>query len=249
MVAAYGKRTALTDGFKATYTYDQMSRAVNKLASILVEKGISRGSCVGVLQSPGPDWICSLLAILRTGAAYVAFDTQVTSERLSLIAQDCKPKILFVDKATQKESAFLINADIEVINISHIDLTDEVPWVKNQAHLLDTAVIAYTSGTTGVPKGVIQTHSGYKNFLEFSVPAWGIQEGQETLLQQSSYAFDMSLGQILVSLTYGGTLVIPQRSLRNDPAAICDLLVSSNVTFTMGTPTEFIAWINHGEVP
>lgn len=246
MSKVYSDRTALTDGFGTSITYKQMSSRVNELAAQLLDRGVGSGSCVGVFQSAGPEWVCSVLAILRTGAAYVPLDSRVGLDRLLLMVKDCQPQVILVDSITEGETKFLSETGADVVNVSVVPVSSENKFVPSQAKPSDTAVIAYTSGTTGVPKGVILKHSGYKNFLEFSVPRWGIKEGQETILQQSSYAFDMSMGQIITALGYGGTLVVPDTSLRRDPAAICDMVISEGVTFTLGTPTEYMAWIQHG---
>ncbi|KGO48676.1 Acyl transferase/acyl hydrolase/lysophospholipase [Penicillium expansum] len=246
MSKMYSERAALTDGVGKSLTYKQMASRVSELAALLLDRGVGSGSCVGVFQSSGPEWVCSVLAILRTGAAYVPLDSRVGLDRLLLVVEDCKPQVLFVDSITEGETKFLSDTGADIINISTVPVSEEDKFVPSQANPSDTAVIAYTSGTTGVPKGVVLKHSGYKNFLEFAVPRWGIKEGEEIVLQQSSYAFDMSMGQIIVGLGFGGTLVIPDTALRRDPAAVCDILVSQGVTFTLGTPTEYMAWIQHG---
>ncbi|KAI0448403.1 hypothetical protein F5B21DRAFT_510173 [Xylaria acuta] len=69
----------------------------------------------------------------------------------------------------------------------------------------------------------------------------GVREGNEVVLQQSSHAFDISILQAFTYLGWGGVLVIADASKRHDPAAICDLIVSEDITFTLVTPTEHSA--------
>ncbi|KAJ3534043.1 hypothetical protein NM208_g7715 [Fusarium decemcellulare] len=246
MSEVYSDKVALTDGSENSLTYKEMEIRVSHLATELLGHGVGHGACVGVFQSPGPDWVCSVLATLRTGAAYVPLDSRVGLDRLLLMVKDCCPLVLLVDSVTNTKAQVFSSTNCTIVDVSTISMSQDVELVPSRAKPSDIAVIAYTSGTTGVPKGVLLTHAGHRNFLEFTVPRWGIKEGKEVVLQQSSYAFDMSMAQIILGLGYGGTLVIPPASIRGDPAAVCDILVSQGVTFTLATPTEYHAWIQTG---
>jgi hybrid polyketide synthase/nonribosomal peptide synthetase ACE1 len=120
------------------------------------------------------------------------------------------------------------------------------PAPPSRAKPDDVAMTMYTSGSTGKPKGVAIRHAAFRNFVEFWPPRWGCQPGNAVVLQQSSLAFDMAISQVLVCLGWGGTLVVPDNDRRRDPAAICDLIASEGVTFTIATPTEYLGWIRHG---
>ncbi|KAI0009473.1 hypothetical protein F4779DRAFT_365857 [Xylariaceae sp. FL0662B] len=246
MVETYGDRIALKDGIKQSITYSQMANHVNTLALELLEHGVGSGSCVGIFQMPGTDWVCSLLAILRTGATCVPFEFQLGLDRLLLMAKDCRPSVILVDGTTKADSGLLEETGAQVFDISSLSTRPERHSLSNCAKPTDTAIITYTSGSTGVPKGVVLKHASYREFFEFSPPRWDFAEGKETVLQQSSYAFDMSILQIFTCLGYGGTLVILDNTKRRDPVAICDTIVSEGVTFTFATPTEYIVWSRCG---
>lgn len=255
MARAYPGRTALVGGLDALQhrvTYGQMAARIALVSSRLAaEAGAVKAGCrVGLFQEPSPAWICSFLAILRTGAICVPLDPSAGLERLLLVVNDCRPSIILVDDTTAEEGGFLVQpgVEIETINISQLQPQSELPpvHVPSQARPSEPAVITYTSGSTGTPKGIILTHASYRNFVEFAPPRWGFHPDRpDVVLQQSSYAFDMSLCQILACLSYGGTLVVPGGSQRRDPTAICDLMASEAVTFTMATPTEYQGWVQH----
>ncbi|RYP44645.1 hypothetical protein DL768_008911 [Monosporascus sp. mg162] len=143
------------------------------------------------------------------------------------------------------EAAISLGQGAQIIDLSDLPPCSEIT-LHSQAKPSDTAVIAFTSGSTGVPKGIALKHLSYRNFLEFAPPRWHVEEGKEVVLHQSSYAFDFSMLQVMVGLTYGGTIVIPSDADRRDPAAICDLIVSTDVTLTVATPTEYFSWIQYG---
>lgn len=242
MTKVYAENIALRDASKQSLSYKQMSLRVDGIASKLLEQCLGNDWRVGVFQRPGNDFICSLLAVLRTRAICVPLDCQLGTERLCTIARHCYLNVILVDSKTEAEAhALLSNTTARIINVT--DIPAEAPKVPCSARLLDVAIIAYTSGTTDVPKAIPLTHASYKNFVEFSPPRWGFEQGKETVLQQSSYTFDMALAQTFVCLAYGGTLAIPDISRRRDPVAICDMIISERVTFTMATPTEYLAWV------
>ncbi|KAK4222296.1 acyl transferase/acyl hydrolase/lysophospholipase [Podospora fimiseda] len=249
MAEKYAERVALTDGLVMSLTYAEMMDQVCTLCQHLKKLGVRRGYCVGVCQSPGPGWICSMLAVLCTGAACVPLDSGIGMARLSEIINDCKSNVIIVDDITLEQHP-LSGTQVIIFNYSDVSTNgsrrDTIQGPGSQATLSDPAFIIYTSGSTGKPKGVVLTQSAYKNFFEFTPPRWGVEEGVELkILQQSSYAFDMSLLQIFTSLCYGGTLIVLDGFRRRDPVAICDTIFSQNVTMTLATPTEYMSWIPH----
>jgi hybrid polyketide synthase/nonribosomal peptide synthetase ACE1 len=249
MIAAYADKPALTDGVEDTLTHRQMAIRMHRIATKLVAHGIHHGSSVGLFQMPGPTWICSLLAVLRIGAACVPLDHNLGTGRLASILKDCRPDVVLVDNDTVAKSSFAQSLGVSVLDSSTFlgrNESSDMAEVQNQSRPEDTAIITYTSGSTGAPKGVILKHLSYRNFFEHTPPRWGIAEGNLTVLQQSAYAFDISILQIFISLCYGGTLVIPDSAKRRDPRALCDMVASQGITLTLATPTEYISWANHG---
>ena len=97
---------------------------------------------------------------------------------------------------------------------------------------------------TGVPKGVILSHSGLRNHAEGIASKRG--GTAETVLQQSAFSFDLSLFQTLLALSNGGSLVIVPRRLRGDPVAITSIIAEEKITYTIATPSEYLSWFTHG---
>ncbi|KAJ2990480.1 hypothetical protein NUW58_g2929 [Xylaria curta] len=236
MVEQYGNRPAVVDGCGISLTYSQLARRVGALAASM--RGIGSGSRVGLYVDPGVDWICSLLAILRRDAVYVPLDAVSGSARLFAILQDSKPDLLLVNKSTEKDAmsqfAPLLTAD-QILNVDHVSTT-AVGTVSNTAKADSVAALLYTSGSTGVPKGIIMKHASFRNNIEIITDRVGYREGQEVTLQQSSFNFDMSVFQVFLALSNGGTIHVVPRHLRADPVAISAIIASGGITFTTATP-------------
>ncbi|KAM7219555.1 acyl transferase/acyl hydrolase/lysophospholipase [Rhypophila decipiens] len=270
-------------------TYSQMASRISQIASHLLARlrttkadddQDNRGPRrIAVLQAPGADRVCSLLAVLRIGATCVPLEA-CSTKQLVRIARESRIGCVLVDKTTKTEAQDWVAALqsngtdlsptlIDVSFISPIALRNSGSAVPIQARPLDTALLTYTSGsTTGTPRGVPTRHESLTNFLEFtpSTRWWPADVPQPnrpqqlTMLHQSSFAFDMSIAQILACLTHGGRLVIPALSPsrdntggsrvdplpRQDPSLMGEIILSRGVTFTMATPTEYMAWLRIG---
>ncbi|KAF2107006.1 hypothetical protein BDV96DRAFT_506848 [Lophiotrema nucula] len=242
MVAQFGSEIALKDGSGNCLTYKQMSQRVNSIASVLIEKS-AEGRIVAVFQEPSAEWACSVLAIMRVGAAYVPLDIGTPRARLAKVVQGAQPSVILAHSKTMHDVASLGRPMSEVVDVSHIPRAVQNE-VQNQAKPDSIAAIMYTSGTTGTPKGIALKHSGFLNIIEGYIGAFNI--GREVVLQQSPYSFDFSLSQIFAALLNGGTLVIVPQAKRGDPAEVAHIIAEEGITYTKATPAEYSSWIRFG---
>ncbi|KAK2051210.1 acetyl-CoA synthetase-like protein, partial [Colletotrichum caudatum] len=245
MADKHASKPALRDGHGSGLTYAQMAARVDAIAAHLVKKGIGRGKIVGIMQASTLDFICSILAIWKAGATYTPLDPRLNSiDRLAAIVHECRPACILVD-ARSRSLFDQLNSSAVLIDVQ----TDPSPSVKvsTQARAGDAAVVLYTSGTTGTPKGISLSHASVTNNVEIATHhLWGFKEGSDVMLQQAAFSFDMSLAQALTALANGGTLVVAPSQLRGDAAGLARLLATEKVTFTVATPTEYASWIGAG---
>lgn len=239
-------KVALVDGHGCTYTYTEMISRIEAIAEALQkDAGAGVGSRVLVFQQATADWPCSMLAIMRLGAVYVPLDLRNPIPRLAAVAADCQPIAVLADDTMMKDTKQLL-ADFpnaKVINISKLSLkaSSHVPY-KAQSDM--PAAILYTSGSTGLPKGIMVTHAGLRNEIEGFTKSWKL--GAERVLQQSAFTFNHSSDQIYTGLVNGGMVYIVPWSKRGDPLEITKLLKEHAITYTKATPSEYSLWMQYG---
>lgn len=241
MVEAYPYRVALTDSKATAWAYDEMANRINAIAAALQAEAVN--DIVGVFQSPTPDFVCSILAILRIGLTYVPLDPRVGTARLASIIAECKPVSLIVDSSTRGDLSALDFRGI-VVDISTV-ASSSFTKVPVKARPDTMAAVIYTSGSTGTPKGICLSHASLRNNLEVATHEFRYREATEITLGQCAFSFDMSLAQTFTTLCNGGTLVVAPKELRGDSIALANLIVTEKVTWTQATPSEYISWIQH----
>ena len=242
VVGQYPQNIALKDGHGSVLTFAQMSHRVNAIAGALKESGAKADNMIAVFQEPTNDWICSLIAILRLGAIYVPLDLRSPLERLRVVVGDCKPTTILAHRATLQDAQKLQAGPASIIDVSQVSETgkDFAIFARPDS----PAIVLYTSGSTGVPKGVVLGHDSLAHKIEDSSRHLKVKTPR--ILQQSAFTFDFSVWQIFMGLTNVGQVYIVPKEKRGDPVAIMDLVLRENISITGGTPSEYISWLRYG---
>ncbi len=194
------------------YSYAELDRRANRLANALRAKGAGVGQLVALCLPREVDLIASVLAVLKTGAAYVPIDPTLPAARRMAILDDAQP-VVQLDEMPQDLESF---SDEDVACPAGPD---------------DVAYVMYTSGTTGQPKGVLIEHHSIIGFVLASQELFDLTEA-DRILGYASPTFDVFVGEVFNALLLGGRLCLAQDEDRLSIPRLQRLLESARVTWT-----------------
>ncbi|HLP47788.1 MAG TPA: amino acid adenylation domain-containing protein [Candidatus Kapabacteria bacterium] len=216
-----------------TLTYETLARKVNQLADVLVKKGITNGDIVGIIVKRSLEMIVGMLAILKTGAAYLPIDSEYPGSRINYILRDSKAKMLL----TQSR---LVRSNSNEIETLCIDLdssfynADPSPW-ETGSKADEIAYIIYTSGSTGKPKGVMVEHRSITNTLYWRKNCYRF-DANDRVMQIPSFSFDSSVEDIFTPLISGSGLVLLLEENRYNVEYIRTLIEKNSITHFLIVP-------------
>ncbi|HEX4850488.1 MAG TPA: amino acid adenylation domain-containing protein, partial [Puia sp.] len=201
-------------------TYNELHEASDSLSAVISETAPD-SPYIAVSTSRSIEMIVGVLAILKSGKAYLPLDPSYPKDRLKQIIQDAG---LGFCVALEKERNFWQELGLNLISSSHIEpKTVEQP--KNSGSL---AYVLYTSGSTGIPKGVCMGHAAMINLISWQEKHSNAGHGSKTL-QFAPLSFDVSFQEIFSTLCTGGTLVLIEDDLRLDPTRLLQFIEAETI--------------------
>ena len=202
-------------------SYFELNQRANQLAHRLMELGVGPDRYVAVCLERSPALIVALLAILKSGAAYVPMDPAYPAERLAYILGDSQPAALFIDQVGRQALGASTPPALPLLDPNV--LPGGPAHNPNRADLTprDLAYIIYTSGSTGAPKGVMVEHRHLNNLIHWHLRSFSVTEETRSTAT-AGLAFDASAWELWPVLSSGGTLSLPPRAVARDITRLLD---------------------------
>ena len=213
-------------------SYGELEYRANALAGRLQSRGVQPGDIIGVCLGRGLDIVVAMLAVLKTGAAYLPLDPDYPQDRLRYMVDDSQTRLVLTTRALTGVTGIAPGCLclIDVPDAASASAFQSLPptFVPHAAYLM------YTSGSTGRPKGVLVTHQGLVNLfagLRKAIP----HEPGGRWLAVTSFSFDISVAELWWPLTLGFTVVVHPSNVATTSAA--QALVDHRITHLFCTPS------------
>lgn len=223
-------------------SYRELNTRANQLAHYLKSAGVGPGVLVGICLERSWRLMVAILGVLKAGGAYVPLDPAYPRERLAFILQDAKAPVLI----TQESLRNLHSADTRLVCL-------DTDWERIHgaprenpgatAGSSDLAYVIYTSGSTGRPKGVAIEHRAPVALIAWAQAAYTAEE-LAGVLASTSICFDLSVFEMFVPLSLGGTVILAENAL-----ALPSLPARSEVTLVNTVPSAIRELLRVGGIP
>ncbi|OYD81562.1 non-ribosomal peptide synthetase [Azospirillum brasilense] len=234
-------------GADRVLTYRAVEAEANAIAHALRERGVERGTVVGVLTGRSPNLPAALLGVWKAGAVYLPLAADLPAERLTFIAADASAALLLALDGVAVPDALSSLLLLRPEDLSADFRTAHAHRPQAVSGPEDTAYILYTSGSTGRPKGTPVSHGAYVNMLSGAVETFGLTAEDRTLMFASP-SFDVSLSDIGVPLVAGAALCAVPYEVLSAPARLIAVLAEQRVTIADLTPT-YLRLFDGAELP
>ncbi len=228
-------------------SYAELNRQANQVARRLRELGVGPEALAGVSMRAGLRRLAALLGILKAGGGYVPLDPALPAERLAFMINDTGMTVILTDHASaerRSRTPARVNVDAEWEQLAALDSSDLTSTGVTPANV---AYVIYTSGSTGQPKGVVVEHRNVVNLAYGLIEHWGIGPGS-VMLQFASFAFDVSVKDMFLSLLSGARLVLAAPETLHSPPRLAALIRQAGVTFA-SLPPAVLGLLPAGQYP
>jgi amino acid adenylation domain-containing protein len=235
-----------------TLSYTELNARANRLAHHLRGLGVRPDDRVAICAERGPAMVTGLLAILKSGGAYVPFDPEYPAARLKGMLEDCQPVAILTEQALRgtvealEPTARVVALDADAADWAQQPATNPSPGDAGLAatHL---AYVIYTSGSTGTPKGAMNEHRGVVNRLLWMQDMFGL-DAHDAVLQKTPFSFDVSVWEFFWPLLSGARLVMARAGGHKDPAYLADTVRREGITTMHFVPSMLRTFVDGADL-
>lgn len=225
-----------------TLTYLELDAAANRFAHRLRERGVGRGDRVVLWSDKSTDMIAAMQGVLRLGAAYVPMDGTAPVARVAMLAADCGAAVVCADSGRLAEARTAVTAACMGL---HSESTVDDTALDEPVDDDDLAYILYTSGSTGVPKGVCISHRNSRAFVDWAVAELGVGP-MDRLANHAPLVFDLSVLDLYAAFATGASVHLLSAELAHAPAQLVRFLHDERITIWYSVPSALLLMMRDG---
>ncbi|MBR4444272.1 MAG: amino acid adenylation domain-containing protein [Solobacterium sp.] len=216
-----------------TLSFVQLRDRAQKAGTFLYHAGVRKGKPVAIFAEKSTDVLCGMLGAVYAGGFYCLLDTRQPKERMERMLEKLQPVCILSDgehreEAEQRFAGMPLYMLEDILEQTEIE-EEILAQVRMQAQDTDPLYVNFTSGSTGIPKGVAVSHRSVIDFIPRFVSTFGIT-GDDILGNQAPFDFDVSVKDIFTMLYCGAHMQMIPRAYFSKPADLMDLLYERHVT-------------------
>jgi amino acid adenylation domain-containing protein len=251
--------TAVEDSYGNALTYRELSDLSGRIAARLRGLGVVRGDRVGICMPKCVNAVACIHGTLKVGAAYVPVDYSSPPERNRFIFTNCRAKVICTDEpraATFEPLAASRDPSHVCVFPGQAPSGVGAPWLDESIsahhHVItpsptDLAYILYTSGSTGVPKGVMHTHASAMSFINWAADTLR-PTPEDRFSSHAPFHFDLSILDLYVPLTAGASVVVIGEELGKQPHELAGFIADQMITVWYSVPSILALLVQFGKL-
>lgn len=238
-VSLFPYKTAISDG-DSELNFKTLKQNAKQLATYISKICPSTNNPIAVFMAKSNDAVVSFLGTLYSGNCYAPLDIKNPEARIKAIIKILKPVAILTDSSNIK-TLMMYNLGIDIINIDNLEEFNAELCPLNYKRCIDTdpAYIIHTSGSTGMPKGVVISHRSIFDYVNWAIDTFNVTE-KEHIGSQAPFFFDNSTLDIYLMMFTGATLHIIPNKLYMFPAELLDYLETNKINFVFWVPSVLI---------
>ena len=243
-------------GPNKTISYTELDSRSDDIAASLRQSGARPGDRVGIFSRKDIDAVASIYGVLKAGCAYVPIDTRIGPNKLAAVLNDAGLAALILDPVLSPKLQALVTSGLspwlagasthgDILSFRRLEESSSTSSAASADSSL--AYILYTSGSTGVPKGVQQTHASAVAFASWAATEFGISSS-DRLSCHAPLNFDLTTFDLFVSVLTGACVVLIPDDLAIFPREVASLVETERITVWYSVPFALVQLLQHGNL-
>jgi amino acid adenylation domain-containing protein len=235
-------------------TYRELDEASNRFSHLLREAGVGRGDRVGLCAEKSLNAVAAIFGILKLGAVFVPLDPGAPARRIAYMISDCRMRAVVSTRAILAALRDLLTPD--TCNPAQIHVDDEAALTSSSpcppdgpgAIESDLALILYTSGSTGQPKGVMISHRAVLTFVDWATDKFELRP-EDRVANHAPFHFDLSTFDLFASIKAAALVVLVSPALSIFPVNLARFIADQRISIWYSVPSALTRLVLYGNLP